>query len=141
MPPLSELKQREREILALLAEGKSARVIGTQLSLAAETVRWYLKKIYGKLEVSSRGAAVPRAVALGLLNRPMPGPKPVKRSPIRYLFNEGVSIAYQVIGRIRRIQSRRAAIKRSRSAGSVLRTSSLPRPPRCSRRRSNPLAA
>ncbi len=99
MPPAPELKVREREILGLLAEGRSAREIGTRLGIAAETVRWYLKQLYEKLAVGSREEAVRRGLALGLLSRPLSTARPVERSPIRYLSNDGVSIAYQVIGR------------------------------------------
>ena len=95
-----ELKEREREILTLMAEGRSTRAIGSQLNLAPETVRWYSKQIYSKLGVSSREDAVRRAVALGFIGavvaaalRPQ-----VERSPIRYVSNDGVSVAYQVIG-------------------------------------------
>lgn len=96
-----ELKDREREILALLAEGRSARAIGTRLNLATETVRWYNKQIYGKLGASSREEAVSRAIALGLIGEAVAAFQraPVERSAIRYTANEGVSIAYQVIGR------------------------------------------
>jgi len=101
MPSIPELKEREREILALLAEGKTARAIGARLNLAAETVRWYNKQIYGKLGVSSREDAVRRGTALGLIGASLANlaQSPVERSPIRYVDNDGVSIAYQVIGR------------------------------------------
>jgi DNA-binding CsgD family transcriptional regulator len=101
MPSIPELKEREREILALLAEGKTARAIGARLNLAPETVRWYNKQIYAKLGVSSREDAVRRGTALGLIGASLANlaQSPVERSPIRYVDNDGVSIAYQVIGR------------------------------------------
>jgi pimeloyl-ACP methyl ester carboxylesterase/DNA-binding CsgD family transcriptional regulator len=99
MPPPS-LKDRELEILQLLAEEKSDRAIASRLNLAAETVRWYNKQIYAKLGVSSRSEAVRRAAALGLIGAPLLSrARTVVRSPIRYVNNEGVSIAWQEIGR------------------------------------------
>ncbi len=94
------LKDREREILLLMARGATNRTIASRLNLSEQTVRWYNKQCFTKLGVSSRQAAVDRAVALGLIGVPdaamaMP---PVTRSPIRYVSNDGVSIAYQVIG-------------------------------------------
>ena len=52
------LKPREREILALLSDGKQARDIGSRLNISTETVRWYVKQIYAKLNASSRDEAV-----------------------------------------------------------------------------------
>lgn len=100
-PALPEpLKEREREILELLASGLSDRDIGSKLNLAVETVRWYNKQLYAKLEVTSRADAVRRATSLGL--RPsvdlVTARAPVERSPIRYVNNGGVSVAYQVVG-------------------------------------------
>jgi DNA-binding NarL/FixJ family response regulator len=52
---LSEgLTQREKEILALIADGISTAEISTMLSIAPDTVRKHLKAIYAKLGVSSR---------------------------------------------------------------------------------------
>ena len=97
-PPI--LKPREREILQLIAQGLTDRAIGSRLQLAPETVRWYNKQLYAKLQVSSREDAARVASVLGLLDaadtrdvRPS-----VARSPIRYVNNDGVSIAYQTVG-------------------------------------------
>ncbi|MEP7345031.1 MAG: alpha/beta fold hydrolase [Gemmatimonadaceae bacterium] len=95
------LKDRELDILKLLAEGLSDRSIAARLNLSTETVRWYNKQVYGKLGVTSRGEAARRAIALGLigtLEPPTERPSPVDRSPIRYVSNDGVSLAYQVVG-------------------------------------------
>jgi predicted ATPase/DNA-binding CsgD family transcriptional regulator len=61
------LTERERAILACLADGQSNQEIANQLHLAEKTVRWYNSQIYSKLGVSSRQAAVEQAQALGLL--------------------------------------------------------------------------
>jgi DNA-binding NarL/FixJ family response regulator len=72
LPPLSErtdelLTAREREVLVLLAEGRSNREISSALSVTLATVKSHLVRIYAKLEASNRNEALGRAVALGLL--------------------------------------------------------------------------
>jgi LuxR family maltose regulon positive regulatory protein len=62
--PMSE---RELEVLALLAAGKSNRQIASELFVALSTVKTHIKNIYGKLGVHSRIQAVSRARDLGLL--------------------------------------------------------------------------
>lgn len=51
---LNELKEREREILELIAEGKSNKEIGQQLFLTEKTVKHYVTNILAKLQVQSR---------------------------------------------------------------------------------------
>ena len=58
------LTPREREILALVAEGNTNRHIADELCIARGTVRRHLENAYAKLGVHSRTAAV-RAAALG----------------------------------------------------------------------------
>lgn len=93
-------KDRELEILALLAQGLSDRAIATRLRISTETVRWYNKQIYNRLGVSNRTRAVHRAAALGLMDVAVPpaAQAPVDRSPVRYVDNGGVSIAWQTVG-------------------------------------------
>lgn len=90
------LNARETGILRLVAKGLSDRSIASRLDLAAETVRWYNKRIYEKLGVANRTEAVSLATSSGLLSPEKRGP--VERPPIQYLDNDGVSIAYQVVG-------------------------------------------
>lgn len=52
--PLDELTEREREVLALLAQGMTNREIGQQLSLAEKTVKHYVTSVLQKLHVRSR---------------------------------------------------------------------------------------
>jgi len=61
------LTAREREVLVLLAEGRSNREIAGALSVTLATVKSHLVRIYAKLEASNRNEALGRAVALGLL--------------------------------------------------------------------------
>jgi len=52
------LSGREGEILSLLAHGLSNKEIGGKLNLSPFTVKNHLARIYGKLRVRSRTAAV-----------------------------------------------------------------------------------
>jgi DNA-binding CsgD family transcriptional regulator len=69
-PPLSatlKLTKREREILALVAEGMSNDEIGRRLILSPATVKTHLQNVYSKLEVNDRAAAVVAALRAGLI--------------------------------------------------------------------------
>ncbi|MDX6699106.1 MAG: two-component system, NarL family, nitrate/nitrite response regulator NarL [Solirubrobacteraceae bacterium] len=61
------LTGREREILALTADGHSAPDIAEKLTLSPTTVRTHLQHLYDKLGVSDRAAAVAEAMRRGLL--------------------------------------------------------------------------
>jgi DNA-binding NarL/FixJ family response regulator len=64
---LSQLTEREREILALLARGASNREISEALYIAGGTVKNHLSNILGKLGVRDRTQAALKARELGLL--------------------------------------------------------------------------
>ena len=57
---VEELTAREREIMDLLAQGRSNAEIARRLFLAVKTVKNNLNRIYAKLGVTSRGEAVAR---------------------------------------------------------------------------------
>src|SRR6056297_1402630 len=57
------LSRREHEILALLVDGLTNFQISARLGLSENTVKYYLKAIYQKLDVSSRGGAIAKYVA------------------------------------------------------------------------------
>ena len=81
-PLVEPLTRREREILALLALGLSGPEIASELTLAVNSIKWYLKQIYSKLGVNSRQQAVARARELSLLGSAGPAPTPeVKPAP------------------------------------------------------------
>jgi len=63
-PSQDSLKPRELEILRLIAAGWSNQEIAEELYLARDTVRWYIKQIYGKLGVEDRAQAVATAARL-----------------------------------------------------------------------------
>lgn len=94
-----EWSARELDILRGLAEGRSNREIGERLGIAVETVRWYNKRIFERLSVADRKSAVAKARERGLLDRyRSDDTSPVVWSPIRFVENEGCTIAYQLVG-------------------------------------------
>jgi len=58
----AELSPREREVLDLLAKGYLYKEIADTLSISLPTVNTYIRRIYEKLHVRSRGQAVARYV-------------------------------------------------------------------------------
>jgi DNA-binding NarL/FixJ family response regulator len=61
-----ELTAREREVLTLLAAGRSNGQIAHSLSLSAKTVRNNVSSIFAKLQVADRSEAIVRARRAGL---------------------------------------------------------------------------
>ena len=61
------LTHREREILALLADGLGNKQIAARLGISTNTVKTHLELLFDKLEVSSRAEAVATGVRRGLL--------------------------------------------------------------------------
>jgi DNA-binding NarL/FixJ family response regulator len=60
------LTEREREILRLLAQGKSNPAIAAELFLSSKTVANHVSNIFGKLQVADRAEAIIRARDAGL---------------------------------------------------------------------------
>ncbi|MEV5707004.1 response regulator transcription factor [Actinoallomurus sp. NPDC052274] len=67
--PATALTRRETEVLALVADGLSNQAIGRRLHLTEGTVKSHLARVYAKLGVESRTAAVATATDLGLIRR------------------------------------------------------------------------
>lgn len=63
------LSEREREVLALVAQGLSNPEIGLRLHVTEATVKTHLLHAFEKLGVGDRTRAVTRAMELGLLAR------------------------------------------------------------------------
>jgi|SRR4051794_25678485 len=61
------ITQREREVLALAANGRTTSQIAAGLDIASATVKAHLASIYHKLDVSDRTSAVATAIRRGLL--------------------------------------------------------------------------
>lgn len=66
-PLLEPLSQRELDVLRLLNTELSGPEIARELVVALSTVRTHTKRIYGKLNVTNRRAAVKRATELELI--------------------------------------------------------------------------
>jgi len=61
------LSAREIEVLKLVARGANNKEIANQLYVTEATVKSHLIRIYGKLNVADRTAAVVKAMELGIL--------------------------------------------------------------------------
>ncbi len=59
--PDYDLTEREREVLTLLCQGKSYKVIAETLFISSNTVNYHLKNIYAKLHVNSKAEAMVKA--------------------------------------------------------------------------------
>ncbi len=56
-----KLSDREKEVLQLLVNGYSYKMIASEMFIAIDTVRSHIKKIYEKLHVNSKSEAVAKA--------------------------------------------------------------------------------
>ena len=61
------LTMRERDVLALVADGLPNRDIAAALAISDHTVKFHLASVFGKLGVSTRTEAVQRALRLGVI--------------------------------------------------------------------------
>ena len=61
------MSPREREVLTLVAAGKTNRAIGTQLFISEKTVARHVSNIFTKLSLSSRAQATAYAYRHGLV--------------------------------------------------------------------------
>lgn len=66
-PAVEALSSREIEVLNLVAKGASNKEIAGQLFITEATVKSHLLRIFGKLGVADRTAAVTRALEQGIL--------------------------------------------------------------------------
>src|SRR5262245_25227351 len=65
-PIFPDLTDREREVLALIAQGLTNSAIAERLVLSPKTVRNYITEIFSKLQVADRAQAIIRARNAGL---------------------------------------------------------------------------
>lgn len=67
-PSAPVLSAREREVLNRIARGQSVPAIAGELFVAPSTVKTHVQRLYEKLGVSDRAAAVAEAMRQGLLS-------------------------------------------------------------------------
>ena len=65
---LESLSQREREILKLVAEGKTSREIAERLSISPKTVDTYRRRLMSKIGVKNLVGLVKFAIRHGLIS-------------------------------------------------------------------------
>ncbi|MCB0104691.1 MAG: response regulator transcription factor [Caldilineaceae bacterium] len=65
--PVDLLTEREREVLTLVAQGRSNREIADELIVTERTVKFHVSAILGKLDAANRTEAVALARAQGIL--------------------------------------------------------------------------
>ena len=80
-PDTFGLSGREREVLVLVAQGRTNREIGERLFISQKTVGVHVGNILAKLEVSGRVEAAAVAIRLGLTDRPEPRGVGARRGP------------------------------------------------------------
>ncbi len=78
----NQLSEREKEVVRLLLQGKSNKLIALSLGISVRTVEFHLKNIYAKFQVNSRielilklghAAHLPRTHTAPVLLRGVPG--------------------------------------------------------------------
>jgi two-component system nitrate/nitrite response regulator NarL len=67
-PTAPVLSAREREVLNGISRGQSIPAIAAELFVAPSTIKTHVQRLYEKLGVSDRAAAVAEAMRQGLLN-------------------------------------------------------------------------
>lgn len=61
------LSQREREVLAAVADGRRNKEIAARLGISERTVKAHLVSVFNKLGVDSRAGAVAAAMRRGII--------------------------------------------------------------------------
>jgi DNA-binding CsgD family transcriptional regulator len=61
-PAMADLSPRQREILDLVAAGRTSKEIAGELGISESTVNWHISNVFGRLGASSRAEAVALAI-------------------------------------------------------------------------------
>jgi DNA-binding NarL/FixJ family response regulator len=64
--PFPDLTDREREVLALIAQGENNQEIAQHLHISVKTVSNHISNIFNKLQVADRAQAIVKARQAGL---------------------------------------------------------------------------
>lgn len=67
-PPNSKLTPRELEVLQLIVNGKSNKELADALGITENTVKWFTKIIFNKLDVRDRTQAATAALQRGIVH-------------------------------------------------------------------------
>ena len=59
---MAELSPRQREVLGLVAAGRTSKEIAGDLGISESTVNWHISNVFGRLGASSRAEAVALAM-------------------------------------------------------------------------------
>ena len=65
--PHAPLTPREREVLALLAQGASNKLLARRLGISVHTAKFHVGRLIDKLEATGRTDAVAHAARLGVI--------------------------------------------------------------------------
>ncbi len=65
--PLSELSQREREVLKLVVEGRTSKEIAAVIGVKPASVHTYRSRIMAKLDINDVASLVRYAIRQGLI--------------------------------------------------------------------------
>lgn len=77
---MASLSPRERQILSLVAAGRTSKEIAAKLRISVSTVNWHLSNAFAKLGASSRAEAVALALGAGEVDHAS-APRPATRRP------------------------------------------------------------
>ena len=64
---LERLTERERNLLRYVALGLSNKDLADRLSVSTNTVKWHMRNIFEKLQISNRVQAIALARHLGMI--------------------------------------------------------------------------
>ncbi|HVD31601.1 MAG TPA: helix-turn-helix transcriptional regulator [Methylomirabilota bacterium] len=93
----SQLSPRQREILDLVAEGRTSKEIAVTLGISESTVNWHLANAFERLGASSRAEAVARAIRSNGADRPQsPARIPSAPAPARVAWPRLVAVAIAI---------------------------------------------
>jgi DNA-binding NarL/FixJ family response regulator len=73
-PSGPQLSPREKEVLALLADGLGVAAISRRLYISESTAKTHISKLYEKLGAANRAQAIMSALRLGLIRQDGPQP-------------------------------------------------------------------
>ena len=108
MDGASQLSEREREILRLVATGVGNKEIAQELGISPNTVKVHVRRIFAKLGVETRAAATRQALEMGLVMTAReeeaqspaqmePAPTPVRRRTAGRLWAAAAAAAVLIL--------------------------------------------